>query len=88
MRPSPSPSRETRYAIASSGYPGRARSYSSATERNAWAAGWSASPRPPLGYEGVTRKASKTASTARSEFISDRSEPTSPTSTVYQFFAS
>src|SRR5262249_52879575 len=39
-------------------------------------------------YEGVTRYASKTASSPRSAFISDRSDFTSPTSAVYQFFAS
>src|SRR5262249_1902028 len=41
-------------------------------------------PSPP----GVTREGAKTASTARSEFNSERSDWMSPTSTVYQFFAS
>jgi hypothetical protein len=39
-------------------------------------------------YEGVTRYASKTASIERSELRRERSALTSPTSAVYQFFAS
>ncbi len=39
-------------------------------------------------YDGVTRYASKTESRDRSAFSSERSAFTSPTSAVYQFFAS
>ena len=65
--------------------PGRARSYSSATDAKRVGDRVQAACNA---YDGVTRYASNTESSPRSVFSSERSAFTSPTSAVYQFFAS